>query len=43
MSVSEVESALGRPTSTVDLGSKQIFVYRDLKITFLNGRVSDVQ
>jgi hypothetical protein len=43
MSVAEVESALGRPASTVDLGSKQIFVYKDLKITFLNGRVSDVQ
>lgn len=43
MTPEEVERAIGRPKNTVDLGSKKIFVYKDLKITFLNGRVSDVQ
>ena len=43
MSIAQVESAMGRPKNTVDLGSKQIYVYQNLKITFLNGRVSDVQ
>jgi hypothetical protein len=43
MSIAEVESALGRPRNTVDLGAKTIYVYKDLKITFLKGRVSDVQ
>jgi hypothetical protein len=43
MTIAEVERALGRPKNTVDLGSKRIYVYKDLKITFLNGRVSDVQ
>lgn len=43
MSIAQVESALGRPKSTVDLGNKKIHVYQDLKVTFLNGRVSDVQ
>jgi hypothetical protein len=43
MTIAEVESALGRPKNTVDLGAKTIYVYKDLKITFLNGRVSDVQ
>lgn len=43
MTLAEVERVLGRPRNTVDLGSKKIFVYKDLKITFLNGRVSDVQ
>jgi hypothetical protein len=27
----------------VNLGAKQIWVYKDLKVTFLNGKVSDVQ
>jgi len=43
MSIPEVEDALGRPTNTVDLGSKKIYVYKNLKVTFLKGRVSDVQ
>ncbi len=43
MTPAQVETALGRPRNTVDLGAKKIYVYRDLKVTFLNGRVSDVQ
>ena len=43
MTLADVERSMGRPRSTVDLGSKKIYVYKDLKITFLNGRVSDVQ
>ena len=43
MTLADVERAMGRPKNTVDLGSKKIYVYKDLKITFLNGRVSDVQ
>jgi hypothetical protein len=43
MTIAEVESALGRPKNTVDLGAKTIYVYKDLKITFLKGKVSDVQ
>ena len=43
MTLADVERSMGRPKSTVDLGSKKIYVYKDLKITFLNGRVSDVQ
>ncbi len=43
MTIPEVERALGQPLSTVDLGKKRIHVYKDLKVTFLNGRVSDVQ
>lgn len=27
----------------VNLGAKQIYIYEDLKITFMNGKVSDVQ
>jgi len=43
MTISEVENALGKPRNTVDLGAKKIYVYKDLKITFLRGKVSDVQ
>lgn len=39
----QVRGALGQPDKTVNLGPKQIWVYKDLKVTFLNGRVVDVQ
>jgi hypothetical protein len=39
----QVKAALGRPEKIVNFGSKQIFVYKDLKVTFLDGKVSDVE
>jgi hypothetical protein len=39
----QVKAALGTPDKIVNLGAKQIYVYKDLKVTFLNGKVSDVQ
>jgi hypothetical protein len=39
----QVQAALGKPDKIVNLGTKQIYVYKDLKVTFLNGKVSDVQ
>jgi hypothetical protein len=39
----QVEAVLGQPDKIVNFGSKQIFIYKDLKVTFLNGKVSDVQ
>lgn len=39
----QVKAALGNPEKIVNLGAKQIYVYKDLKVTFLNGKVSDVQ
>lgn len=41
--VDEVVAILGQPVTIVNLGSKVIYTYKDLKITFTNGRVSDVQ
>jgi hypothetical protein len=43
MTPDQVQAALGKPDKIVNLGTKQIFVYKDLKVTFLNGKVSDVQ
>ena len=39
----QVQAALGKPDKIVNIGPKQIYVYKDLKVTFLNGKVSDVQ
>jgi hypothetical protein len=43
MSPDQVQGALGQPQKTVNLGPKQIWVYKDLKVTFFNGKVVDVQ
>jgi hypothetical protein len=39
----QVRSIFGEPAKVVDLGNKKRFVYRDLKMTFLDARVTDVQ
>jgi hypothetical protein len=38
-----VTAALGQPKSVVKLGTKEIYVYQDMKVTFKGGKVSDVQ
>jgi len=43
MTMDQVQGSLGQPQKIVNLGPKQIYVYKDLKVTFLNGRVVDVQ
>ncbi len=43
MTTDQVQAALGKPDKVVNLGTKQIYVYKDLKVTFVNGKVSDVQ
>jgi hypothetical protein len=43
MTPDQVQAAMGKPDKIVNLGAKQIYVYKDLKVTFLNGKVSDVQ
>jgi hypothetical protein len=39
----QVKAVLGQPDKIINFGSKQIFIYKDLKVTFLNGKVSDVR
>lgn len=41
--VDQVQAALGQPDKIVNLGSKQIYVYKDIKVTFVNGKVTDAQ
>ncbi len=42
-SIDQVVASLGKPLQIADLESKKIYKYKDMKITFLNGKVSDVQ
>jgi len=39
----QVRALLGEPQRVIDLGAKKIFLYKDLKITFQDGKVADVQ
>jgi hypothetical protein len=43
MTTDEVQSALGKPEKIFNLGAKQIYVYKDVKVTFQNGKVADVE
>jgi hypothetical protein len=43
MTTDQVQGALGKPDKIFNVGTKQIYVYKDVKVTFLNGKVSDVQ
>ncbi len=42
-SIDSVTAALGAPVRIIDLGAKKIYTYKDMKIIFMNGKVSDVQ
>jgi outer membrane protein OmpA-like peptidoglycan-associated protein len=39
----EVVAALGQPPKKVKTGIKEIYYYKDLKVTFVNGKVTDVE
>ena len=41
--IDQVKAAWGPPERIVDLGKKQIYIYKDLKVTFIDGKVADVQ
>ncbi len=43
MTPDDVVAAMGQPEKKVTLGAKQIYYYKDMKVIFLNGKVSDVQ
>lgn len=43
MTTDQVQGTLGQPEKIVNLGAKQIYVYKDLKVTFFGGKVVDVQ
>jgi hypothetical protein len=42
-SIDDVTAGMGAPTRIIDLGVKKIYVYKDMKVTFKAGKVSDVE
>jgi len=38
----QVVGILGKPDKIVNLGAKKLYIYKDMKITFVSGKVSDV-
>jgi hypothetical protein len=43
MTTDQVVAALGQPEKMVNLGMKQLYIYKDMKVTFIAGKVADVQ
>jgi hypothetical protein len=43
MTPDQVVDAMGQPEKKVTLGVKQIYYYKDMKVIFMSGKVSDVQ
>lgn len=41
--VDQVVAAFGQPVRIANVGAKQIYFFKDLKVTFTNGKVSDVE
>ncbi|HXC96423.1 MAG TPA: hypothetical protein VNU92_12035 [Edaphobacter sp.] len=39
----QVIAAMGKPRQILNLGGRTIYVYADIKVTFTNGKVTDVQ
>jgi len=39
----DVTAAIGQPTRILNLGTKTIYVYKDMKVTFKAGKVSDIE
>jgi outer membrane protein assembly factor BamE (lipoprotein component of BamABCDE complex) len=39
----QVTAAFGQPLKVASLGGKVIFYYKDMKVTFSSGKVSDVE
>jgi len=41
--IEQVVAKLGDPVKMADLGTKKIYVYRNLKVTFVEGKITDVE
>ncbi len=41
--IDQVVAAMGKPKSIVDLGAKKIYVYPDIKVTFVNGKMTTAE
>ena len=41
--IDQVTAILGQPKTVVDLGNRKTYVYKDMKVVFVGGKVTDVQ
>jgi hypothetical protein len=41
--IQQIIAIKGQPKEIVDIGAKETYVYPDMKIVFVNGKVSDVR
>ena len=41
--IEQVVAAMGQPQKKAKVGTKEIYYYKDIKVTFVNGKVKDVQ
>lgn len=41
--IEQVEATFGKPLTVIKLGDKVIYTYKDIKVTFIKGKVADVQ
>ena len=43
LSIDQAKAIQGEPQRIVEVGNRKIYVYKDLKITFTNGRLTDIE
>jgi hypothetical protein len=43
MTIDQVVGLLGQPAMVGDLGSKKIYSYGNMKVIFIDGKVTDIQ
>jgi hypothetical protein len=41
--MNQVTAGFGQPLRVANLGGKVVFFYKDMKVTFSSGKVSDVE
>jgi hypothetical protein len=43
LTIDQAKAIQGEPQRIVEVGNRKIYVYKDLKITFTNGRLTDIE
>lgn len=43
MTIAQVTAILGQPDSTSESGGTQVYVFKNLKVTFVDGKAADIQ
>src|SRR5215472_810026 len=43
LSIDQAKTIQGEPAKIVEVGNRKIYVYKDLKLTFTNGRLTDIE